>query len=154
MEYRIEVYNRPSGSGKPGGGILKDIADLGIKGIEAVDSVTVYRLFGDPNEAQLKRIAEELLADPIVQDFALGSASIPGFKPDWIIEAGFKDGVTDAVGETTVKGIRDLGIDSVQSARIARKFLLQGVADRQTMELICRRLFANPVIENYSIIRS
>ena len=66
MLWRVEVYNKERAGDS---GIRKDIEDLGIKGVESVEVVQVYIIEGDVRKPEIKRIASELLTDPVTQDF-------------------------------------------------------------------------------------
>ena len=57
----------------------------------------VYRRHGFISD-QLKRIAEGPLVDPIIQHYAIDKPLAQDF--DWIVEVGFRPGVTDNVGRT------------------------------------------------------
>lgn len=65
-----------------------------------------------------------------------------------------KTGVLDAQGDTVQSALRTLGFSSVEDVRMG-KFLVvrlegetEGKAGQQVDEM-CRRLLANPVIEDY-----
>jgi len=67
-----------------------------------------------------------------------------------------KSGVLDPQGQAILGSLKSLGYDGVNSVRQGKVFdvLLDGTdeaAARLTLDLICARLLANTVIENYSI---
>ena len=67
-----------------------------------------------------------------------------------------KSGVLDPQGQAILGSLKSLGYDGVNSVRQGKVFdvLLDGTdeaAARLTLDLICARLLANIVIENYSI---
>ena len=82
----------------------------------------------------IDRIGAELLADPITQVYT--------FKPEsdavkrWTLEVQFKPGVTDAVGDSTVKGIKDLGITGVTGVRTGHKYWFTGNLNAERLETI------------------
>jgi phosphoribosylformylglycinamidine synthase PurS subunit len=67
-----------------------------------------------------------------------------------------KSGVLDAQGRVVFNALRSLGYDSVADVRMGKLIEIEmngasaAEARRQADEM-CRRLLANPVIENYSI---
>jgi len=69
----------------------------------------------------------------------------------WYVEVWYKDGVTDAVGESVKKGVADLGIPHPESVRTAQKYLIQGSLSKSDIEKICARLLANPVVQDFRI---
>ena len=69
MEWKIEIRNKKGVFDPLGNGVKKDILDLGIRGIKKVNVSQVFIISGDINESDARRIAEELLADPITEEF-------------------------------------------------------------------------------------
>ena len=61
----------------------------------------------------------------------------------------FKPGVTDAVGDSTVKGITDLGIAGVTAVRTGHKYWFTGTLNAETLETIAQRLLMNEVIQTF-----
>jgi phosphoribosylformylglycinamidine synthase len=148
--HRIEVWYR-TGVFDPGSkGLCGDILDLGIKGIAAVETGSIFLIKGKISPANLKKVARELLADPVTQEFYAGKRSLP--KGAASVEVWFKDGVTDTVGETARKGIADLGITGEFAVSTARRYLLYGknISEKKAAA-IAGRLLANEVIQTYKI---
>ena len=148
QNWKVEVYYKPEVPDTIGQGILEDITDLGISSVDSVRTATVYWIEGTLDAQAIDRIGMELLADPITQVYT--------FKPhsnaaiDWTLEVQFKPGVTDAVGDSTVKGIKDLGITGVTGVRTGHKYWLTGTLDAESLETIARRLLMNDVIQTFS----
>lgn len=72
------------------------------------------------------------------------------------VRIGFKDGVADPEGENTRKTLELLGFDSVQGVSSAKSFQIEVDADsaddaRETVERMCTRLLANPVVNTYTV---
>lgn len=149
--WRIAVVNKADVADAVGEGLRGDILDLGIDGIERVGHVRLYALRGTLSEAELDRITTGLLADPVTQDhMKIAAAGLPVAPGEWGVEVWFRPGVTDAVGETALKGSRDLGVTGMESVDTGRGYLLAGVLERPQIDTICRRLLANDVIERYA----
>ncbi|MDE0314591.1 MAG: phosphoribosylformylglycinamidine synthase subunit PurS [Candidatus Poribacteria bacterium] len=146
--WKVEIFYKPEVPDTIGQGILEDIADLGISGVDSVKTATVYWIEGSLNSHTIERIGTELLADPITQLFT-SNADNEKIK-DWTVEVQFKPGVTDAVGDSTVKGIRDLGIEGVETVRTGQKFWLSGTLSAEIIESIAQRLLMNDVIQTFS----
>ncbi len=146
--WKVEVFYKPDVPDTIGQGILEDIADLGISGVGSVKTATVYWIEGSLNPQTIERIGTELLADPITQLF---TSNVDNEKiKDWTVEVQFKPGVTDAVGDSTVKGIKDLGIEGVETVRTGQKFWLSGTLSAEIIESIAQRLLMNDVIQTFS----
>ena len=146
--WKVEVYYKPEVTDTVGQGILEDIADLGINGIDAVRTAAVYWIEGSLDAQTIDRIGTELLADPITQTYACGSEK--DTETDWTLEVQFKLGVTDAVGASTVKGIEDLGITGVTAVYTGHKYWFAGILNAEVLETIAQRLLMNEVIQTFS----
>ena len=147
-DWKVEVYYKPEIPDTIGHGILEDIADLGISGVISVRTATIYWIKGTIDSDMVERIGRELLADPITQVFTYKSENVN--KSHWTVEVQFKPGVTDAVGESTVKGIKDLGISGVDVVHTGQKYWLTGTLDLDILQTIAQRLLMNDVIQTYS----
>lgn len=146
--WKVEVFYKPEVPDTIGTDILEDISDLGITRVHSVRTASVYWIEGQLDSHSIERIATELLADPITQNYTYESDDIP--NQDWTIEVQFKPGVTDAVGDSTVKGINDIGITDVTSVRTGNKYWLSGELDIDVIETISQQLLMNDVIQTYS----
>ncbi len=146
--WKVEVSYKPEVPDTVGQGILEDITDLGISGVDSVRTATVYWIEGTLDDQAIDRIGAELLADPITQVYT--------FRPEsdsvkrWTLEVQFKPGVTDAVGDSTVKGIKDLGIAGITGVRTGHKYWFTGNLNAERLETIARRLLMNDVIQTFS----
>ena len=143
MIYRIDVRTR--GADPMGAGVARQIAEMGF----AVSDVRTARIFLIDTSADsdaIRRIADELLADPIVE-----CAEI--FSPDHVdsqqsrIEVHLKPGVMDPVAASTEMAIGDLGIP-VRQVRTGRAYLFSKKNDRETLQKIATAALANGVIES------
>ena len=156
MKWKIEVRYKTNIPDAAGQGIVDDIADLGISGVNLVQTAKVYWIEGEFQVREVDRICSDLLADPVTQDYfcqrsdgcSESSASESGV---WTVEVRFKPGVTDAVGDSVVKGIRDLGISRVSAAQTGQKYQIFGDLDLNMIETISRSLLANEVIQAFNI---
>ena len=146
--WKVEVSYKPEVPDTVGQGILEDIADLGISGINSVRTATVYWVEGSLNAQAIDRIGAELLADPITQTYT--SVTQADTAKGWTLEVQFKPGVTDAVGDSTVKGITDLGITGVTTVRTGHKYWLTGDLNAEIIETIAQRLLMNDVIQTFT----
>ena len=146
--WKVEVYYKPEVPDTLGQGVREDITDLGIKGIDSVRTATVYWIEGSLDAETIDRIGTELLADPITQAYTVGTEN--DTEIDWTLEVQFKPGVTDAVGDSTVKGIKDLGISGVTIVRTGHKYWFTGTLNAETLETIAQRLLMNEVIQTFS----
>jgi phosphoribosylformylglycinamidine synthase len=143
MIHRIDV--RPREVDPLGESVARQIAELGI----AAGRVAAGRIFlidTDADAAGVRRIAGELLADPIVETAEIypGNRNEAGWGR---IEVHFKPGVMDPVAASTEMAIRDMGLP-IRQVRTGRAFLFEGLSDAKILGRIAERVLANGVIES------
>ncbi|MDD5011823.1 MAG: phosphoribosylformylglycinamidine synthase subunit PurS, partial [Phycisphaerae bacterium] len=149
-QWRFEVFNKPGINDVHGGDVLGDIKELGIETVQQVQSARVFLVEGDFDETFAKRIASELLSDPVCEEFYIGkSAAAAGLAKATIIEIHLKSGVTDPVAESVMTAIGDMG-EKCQTVRTARKYILFGEINDKQLKKIVRRL-SNDCIETVII---
>ena len=147
---RIEVWYRKGVFDAGSQGLCGDVLDLGVKGVTGAEIGAIFLVKGKISPSGLKKVARELLADPVTQEFYLGKKPAPQGAVS--VEVWFKEGVTDTVGETTRKGIADLGLRGDFPVATARRYLLYGRSlSQKKVEAIAGRLLANEVIQTYKI---
>jgi len=146
---RIELAEKEDFYDAEGHAVHSGARDLGIQGIGTVQAFRVYYLLGELSDAEKEHIAAMLLADRVTQDYAIDA---PVARPDsdraWTVEITFNRGVTDMVAETTLKGIRDLGIPGVTAAKTARRYAFYGRLNDADKDLIVQKLLMNKVVEH------
>lgn len=67
----------------------------------------------------------------------------------------YKEGIFDPPGATAERALQHLGYDEVRSVRIGKYVQIDvedGTSDQRIREM-CDKLLANPVIEDYRIVR-
>ena len=131
-----------------GDALQKDIQDLGIITVTQARVRDIYLLEGRLSEAEVSRICQELLADPVVQEYGYGEAPTSPGQQAHVIEVAYNPGVMDPVEESIIKGIRDLGISTVLRVKTAKRYFLWGELSKQELETICDKLLVNPVIQH------
>jgi len=148
VEWKIEIRNRRGVFDPLGNGIKKDIRDLGIKGVKKVNVSQVFIISGDIAGPDIERIAGELLADPITEEYTVNNERRTTNDERRIVEIAYNPGVMDPVEESTRKAIRDMGIYGVKSLRTERKYLVDGKITEGDFKSICEKLLYNKVIQH------
>ncbi len=153
MLTRIEVAQKSPGTDAKANKVLAAIhEDLKLP-VDKVAAIAVYVLEMELSAEEKTRIAQELFADPITENVAIDSALANDF--DYLVEAGFKPGVTDNVGQSSREGIEDLlgrKLTDEDKVFAQRQFLFWGNLNTTQIETIATRLLANALIERVSII--
>ncbi|MEM4254838.1 MAG: phosphoribosylformylglycinamidine synthase subunit PurL [Candidatus Norongarragalinales archaeon] len=120
--------------------------------LKAVDTIDVYTLGGISGFWNLERVAKQLLADPLLQEFCINEslALKDDRKFDFAVEVGFKPGVSDNVGRTTAQAIKDAMPSFNGTAFTSRQYLFSGVT-KQEAEKIISTLAANDLLEQWQV---
>ncbi|MCS7113575.1 MAG: phosphoribosylformylglycinamidine synthase subunit PurS [Nitrososphaerota archaeon] len=130
-----------------------EIEDMGVKGVERVKVVQGFRLSGDLREEDVKLLCEELLHDPIVQEYTYFLEGERDIRLDgWVIEVRYKPGVFDSLASSVVEASKIIGVDKLSYVETFTLYVLNGCLDYDKVELIARRCLANPIIHDYKII--
>ena len=156
MNYKIEIFHKDGVFDAEGEKVKSDIRDLGISGIKKVKTEQLYIINGNLTDKEIETVCKELLIDSVVQeyrivDFQTITSHTQTESDIYSIEVFYKKGVTDAVGESALKAIKDMGIENVNSVRTGRKYLLIGSLAESDLGKIATRILANTVVQEYKI---
>ena len=148
--FRIEVSVKAGFPDPEGIRLEKDIRDIGIPTVSRARVSDVYLLEGELNEAEVIRIGQELLADPVVEDFSWGEGPLCPLEggDTHVIEVAYNPGVTDPVAGSVGKAIRDLSIATVTSVKTARKYSIRGDLSERDLQSIRDKLLVNSLIQH------
>ncbi len=132
-------------------------AELGIS-VSKIASARGYLVQGDLNQKQINRLADELLADVVVERTVVaevGDAALlrpismnePHAKPqgERVLHVLPKPGVMDPVAMSAQTAIADFGMKA-DSVRTFKKFWVTGLSDEQ-IPLLCSKILANDAVE-------
>jgi len=146
-QWRFEVFNRAGFADVHGNGVLEDMRELGVSTVEAVQSARVFLIEADFEESFANRLAKELLADSVCEEYYIGRSKAPaGLAKATLIEVHLKSGVTDPVAESVTTAIGDMGV-TVNNVRTARKYILLGDISESQADTIAKKILANDCIE-------
>jgi len=154
MFWRVEVREREGFYDAVGGSVKKEIEDLGFKDkVSHVHFVQVYLLEGDIEESEIRLICDNLLIDPITQEYSYdaGVFDDAGYK---VVEVAYNPGVMDPVEESAKKAIRDLGINGVKDLKTVKKYLIKGSLPYKDIHSISENILYNKVIQHLVTGRS
>ena len=151
MANRIEVAmqaQRPDPAGDALKARLEEDLHIHIDGARVIN---VYTIHAELSEDELNTVRTELFTDPVIQVSALNKSLAEDF--DFIIEVGFRPGVTDNVGRSSKEGIQDtLGrrLGDEDQVFTAKQYVIRGI-DVATADRIARKALANELIEQYVV---
>ncbi|PIY60518.1 phosphoribosylformylglycinamidine synthase, partial [Candidatus Woesearchaeota archaeon CG_4_10_14_0_8_um_filter_47_5] len=158
MPHCIEVALKPAVRDPRGEGVKARIRnELGIT-VDSVRTISVFTLdfeFDLPGDV-LQEIGSELFRDKVIEDFSvdapLAESLAGGF--DFLVEKGFKPGVTDNVGKTAKKTIEfylDRKLADDEKVYTSVQYLFRGRLALPELERICTRILGNRLIENFTV---
>jgi len=147
-QWRFEVFNKPGFTDAHGKSVLEDINELGISSVEVVQSATVFLIEAGFDKDLARRVAQELLIDPVCEEYYTGRSSAPaGLAKATLIEIHLKSGVTDPVAESVMAALADMGVIA-GNVRTARKYVLLGDITTKQTDTIAKKILANDCIED------
>jgi len=154
MANRIEVGFKTGIRDALGEKTKKRIIDTLALKVSNVATIEVYTIDGELSAAELQEAASGPLSDPVIQEFSINRPLAKNF--DWLIEVGFRPGVTDNVGKTAREAIELLLGDAAVPGKInvytSRQYLISGQISRSGAETIASGLLANDLIERHQVI--
>lgn len=156
MLARIQVGIKPAFTDSFGGKTRNKISgDLKLP-VESVRTIKVFTVEADITASQLEEIASGPFCDPVTQDYSLGPLALDwSLDFDWMIEIGFRPGVTDNEGRTA-KGAVELLIGRKftrdEAVYTSTQFLVSGAISKEDAETIARKALANELIQRFTIL--
>jgi phosphoribosylformylglycinamidine synthase len=151
MPIRVEVALRKAVTDTQGNKTAHKIhGELGLT-VDQVRIVRVYTVEGLTDDQVARAMEAGALHDPVLHT-AQTTPAASGF--DWIIEVGFRPGVTDNEGRTareTLRTVLGLPRDAKLAVYTSTQYLITGRLDRAQVEHIARDLLANELIQRFQI---
>ncbi len=152
MPHRIEVSLKPSLPDPAGRRMSARIAsDLGfvVDDLRVADEFIIDR---NLSARDLEMVVEEVFQDPVIQEAAVDQPLKIPF--DWLIEVGFRPGVTDNVGRTAREAVeRALGVQfqSGEGLYTRKLYFIKGEMTREQADTIAKDLLANDLIQTRAV---
>jgi phosphoribosylformylglycinamidine synthase subunit PurSL len=123
--------------------------------VQSCQTRDVYKIDVELSPKKLQEV-RKAFTDPVIARSALGRLSPPAF--DWMVEVGFKPGVTDNVGATARAVVQDLLERSIalqESVYTSIQYFFRAAGlTRNEVERIARDLLANPLIQTIQVFPS
>lgn len=133
--------------------LLADAHALGLTRVTRLEIFDLYFIEGDITRPDLRRLAAELLSDPVAQSARWRSVESDGVASftGGVIETALRPGVTDPVAEQIVRCARLIGVAGVERAATGQRFIAHGDLDAADCHMLAQRLLANDVIQRYTL---
>jgi phosphoribosylformylglycinamidine synthase len=153
MPFRIEVMLKPGYRDAAGEGVKEAIKNNLNIGADSVRTIKVFTVNASLTEEEKKAVAAGPFSDTVVQEYSLDRPLAAGF--DWLIEVGFRPGVTDNEGKTGREAIEDrLGrkLKPEESVHTSMQYLINGKISQIQADRISKEMLGNELIERFNII--
>ncbi len=129
--------------------------------VSGIRTIKAYLVDIDLSEEQLRAVAEGPFSDPVIQvaainrPLALELAKKRDFSWDWLIECGFRPGVTDNEGRTAREALelvlgRKPGLD--QGVYTSTQYCIKGELTYDQVKKLAKGLLANDLIQRTTIV--
>ncbi len=155
--WHVRVCPRQNQPDSAGRAVLGDIHQLGLTHIEVVRSEKIYFFTGRLNESDVRLMAEELLADPVAEQFdyreGFSSRDVAGAA----VEVHPLPGVMNPVALTALAAARQLLAKKgsphchLEEVQTARRYYFIGVRDSAELEQIAGKVLANDCVEKWYV---
>ena len=154
----VEIHPRKPEFDPVGRQVSAELIEAGEPAKSAVvESSRLYRIEGNVTAAQMSGAAGTLLVDPVVETATVEDTAAAG-KPKraakskgWVLDVWPKPGVTDPVGETVEKGLRDLGISGEIRASSAQRYYFPKATSGDLILALAKRSLANELIHDIHV---
>ncbi len=122
----------------------------------AVRTIKVFTVDAEISREELEATARGPYCDPVTQDYSLGALALDwNYRFDWLIEVGFRPGVTDNEGRTSAQALelligRKLGPG--EAVYTSTQYLISANLSRDEAERIASKLLANELIQRHTVM--
>ncbi len=155
MLARIEVAQRPELRDALGEKVARRMReDLGLS-VESVRTIRLYLVEADLSGEELSAFASGPLCDPVTQIYAIDKPLALVFGFDWLIQVGFRPGVTDNEGKVAREALELLlgrRLSNDENVYSLMQYLVKGQLSKKEAERAARELLANELIERWWIV--
>jgi phosphoribosylformylglycinamidine synthase subunit PurSL len=124
--------------------IAAEAAELGLPGPWRIAASRGFLVEGAIELDGLRRAAEAVLVDPVVESYAIRTADHEPDGPGAVVHVLPKPGVTDPVADSARALLRDLGLEA-DNVRTIRTYRVEGPAD--ALPRLVARVLANDAVE-------
>ncbi|MBU4270841.1 MAG: phosphoribosylformylglycinamidine synthase [Planctomycetes bacterium] len=150
MLWEVDIHPAEGRPDLAAGEVAATAAELHLADDLAVTSARGYLIQGELDRAQVARIADELLADRVVERTVVAPAGdpllteLPDGRTHWIHVLP-KPGVMDPVAQSAMQAIADFGLRA-EAVRTMRKYAVGRLAEDR-LPLLCSKVLANDAVE-------
>ena len=149
MLWQVDIYPAENQPDIDAHRVIASARDLGLSSDLKVCTARGYLIQGPARRAEIQRLADQLLADAIVETTLVGPVGQPELnkcaRSAQLIHVLLRPGVMDPVAQSAQAAIADYGV-ATEAVRTFRKYWLDGI-DADTASQLATKLLANDSIE-------
>ena len=152
MIYRMEIGLKDGVPDARGRGVMHRAAGALKLDMAECRTRDVYKVDANIDEATASKV-QKTFADPVVAESAMGRLPAPA-SFDWMLEIGFKPGVTDNVGRTARGALKDVvgrELEWEEQVYTCIQYFLSGDLARADVEHLGKYLLANTLIQTITV---
>ena len=148
--WEVDIYPAEGQPDRVGSSIASEASDLGLGEELSVSAARGFLIQGKLTGDEVKRLANELLADVVVERTVVatvGDAKLsqpPNGRPS-LVHVLLKPGVMDPVAQSALNAVKDFNFDAT-AIRTFRKYWLPELPEDR-LKLLCNKMLANDSIE-------
>ncbi|GFO60095.1 phosphoribosylformylglycinamidine synthase subunit PurL [Geomonas silvestris] len=153
MPHRIEITLKDEVRDPRGERIKREIEHFLHLSVDQVRTIDVYTVDVPLSSEELEAVAAGPFSDPVIQGYSIDRAAAHGF--DWLVEVGFRPGVTDNVGRTAGEAIAYLTgrpLSAGEGVYTSVQYLISGKLSAEVIEKIATGLLCNTLIQRYQVL--
>lgn len=145
---RIEISNKDSQSHPEALDILNSAHQWGLKSLTNVSISTIYIFQGHHHQNQLKRIAKELLLDPLTQDWQITNSQPTSQSPNQLrLSVSYRPGVFEPILKSLMAGLEDLKLHHIKPLGTAKHYCFEGQESLNDLHLFASKFLYNPLAQ-------
>lgn len=156
MLNRIEVTIHPELEDPIGKSLCSQIKDDLSINCSSIRVVDVFTILADLTPTELKKVADELFTDSVIQISSINQHIQFSQEYRYVVEVGFRPGVTDNVGKSAKEGIQDTLSRQLKPDEFVFKstmYWFSGLS-KDACSKIAQQLLANELIQHWTVLSS
>ena len=153
MVRRIEIALREDARDPRGERIKREILHFFKLPVENVRTIDIYTVDAELSDQELEKAASGPFCDHIIQIYSIDRPSAINF--DFLVEVGFRPGVTDNVGRTAREAIEYITgrpFQPEEGVYTSVQYLFTGPLSSADIERIATGLLCNTLIQRFQIM--
>jgi phosphoribosylformylglycinamidine synthase subunit PurSL len=153
MVHRIEIALKDDARDARGERIKREIAHILRLPVEDVRSIDVYTVDAALSDQEVEKAAAGPFCDPVIQTYTINRPAANNF--DFLVEVGFRPGVTDNIGRTAREAIEYITGRPFQPGEgvyTSVQYLFRGGVTHAKAEKIATQLLCNTLIQRFQVL--